>query len=145
MPFLREGIESVRAVVLPDAIAAGGGKAGFSRTALVTWKSCLADVLYQAYVNGCFAGATVDSEQRQVVIQIPSSFEAAVRVEVVAVERTDAHRDFTSEIGYSAVCSTRVKLTLLRSQTLPAAATANSRSAFVHATPRSDAPSQCSQ
>ena len=125
MPFLHEGIESVRAVVLPDAITADGGKTAFSRTALVTWKSCLENVLYQAYVNGCFAGATVDSEQRQLVIQIPSSFEAAVRVEVVAVERTDAHRDFADEIGYAAICNARVKLTLLRSQSLPAAATAN--------------------
>jgi len=125
MPFLHEGIESVRAVVLPDAIAADGGKAAFSRTALVTWKSRLENVLYQAYVNGCFAGATVDSEQRQLVIQIPSSFEAAVRVKVVAVKSTDAHCDFADEIGYATICSARVKLTLLRSQRLPVDGMAN--------------------
>jgi hypothetical protein len=145
MPFLREGIENVRAVFLPDAIAADGGRAAFSRTALVTWKSCLEDVLYQAYLNGCFAGATVDSQQRQLVIQIPSSFEAAVRVEVVAVEPTDAHLDFAHEIGYSAVCSARVKLTLLRSQTLPAAAVANiyfdnGTGGIDYSTPLNDAP-----
>jgi len=125
MPFLREGIENVRVVLLPDAVTADGHGAAFSRTVLVTWKSCLEGMLYQVYVNGRFAGATVDPQQRQLVIQTPSSFEAAVSVEVVAVEPTDAHRDLASEIGHSAICSARVKLTFLRSQSLPAAATAN--------------------
>ncbi len=145
MPFLREGIENVRAVLLPDAVAADGHGTALSRTAVMTWKSCLEGMLYQVYVNGRFAGVTVDSQQRELVIQAPSSFEAAVRVEVVAVEPTDAHRDFASEIGYSTVCSARARLTLLRSQTLPAAATANiyfdnGTGGIDYATPLNDAP-----
>lgn len=125
MPFLREGIENVRAVVGPDAVAADGSGASFSRTALVTWKSRLEGMLYQAYVNGSLAAATLDPQQRQLVIQTPSSFEAAVHVEVIAVESADAHRDFASEIGYSPVLGSRVRLTLLRSQSLPVAAMAD--------------------
>jgi hypothetical protein len=125
MPFLRDGIDGLRATVLPDTVAAGGHSAAFSRTALVTWKSCIESVLYQVYVNGQLAGATVDPHQRRLVVQIPSAFEAAVHLEVVAVERTDAHRDLSSEIGYTPVNSGRARLTLLRSQSLPAAAQAN--------------------
>jgi len=125
MAFLREGIENVRVVPLADAIGPGGKGVTFSRAALVTWKSCREDRLYQVYVNGRFAGVTVSPQQRQLVIQIPASFEAAVRVEVVAVSTADAHRDFSGEIGDAAICTTRIRLTLLRSQTLPAAATAN--------------------
>ena len=71
MPFLREGIENVRVVVLPDAVAADGRGTAFSRTALVIWKSWLEDMLYQVYVNGRFAGVTVDPQQRQLIIQAP--------------------------------------------------------------------------
>ena len=125
MLFLRDGIEDVRAAVLPDAVEVGGRSAAFSRTALVTWKSCLEGLFYQIYVNGQFAGATVDPHQRRLVVQFPSSFEAAVHLEVVAVEWTEAHRDLSSEIGYAPAHSARVRLTLLRHQSLPAAATAN--------------------
>jgi len=125
MPFLRAGIENVRAVVLPDAVAADGSSASFARMALVTWKSRLEGMLYQAYVNGSLAATTLHPQQRQLVIEIPSSFEAAVHVEVVAAEPTEAHRDFAGEIDYSTVLGARVRLTLLRSQSLPAEAMAN--------------------
>lgn len=119
MPFLREGIEDVRAVILPDAGAADGSAAAFSRAALVTWKSPLEGMLYQVYVDGCLSAATVSGRQRQLVVQMPSFFEAAVRVEVVAVGPAEAHHDFADEIGSSTVLGARVRLTLLRSQSLP--------------------------
>jgi len=125
MSFLRDGIEDVRAVALLDAVAADGRGAAFSRTALVTWKSSLDDLLYQVYTNGQLAGVTVDPQQRRLVVQIPSSFQAAVHVEVVAVACIEAHRDFGNELNSVTVHSTRVRLTLLRSQSLPTAAVAN--------------------
>ena len=125
MPFLRAGIENVRVVVLPDAVAADGSSDSFSRTALVTWKSRLEGMLYQVYVNGSLAATTLHPQQRQLVIEIPSSFEAAVHVEVVAAEPTEAHRDFAGEIDYSTVLGVRARLTLLRSQSLSAEAMAN--------------------
>jgi len=125
MSFLRDGIEDVRAVVLPDTVAADGRGAAFSRTALMTWKSSLDDLLYQVYADGQLAGVTVDPQQRRLVVQIPSSFKAAVHLEVVAVARTEVHRDFSNEFGSAIAHSTRAKLTLLRSQSLPLAAAAN--------------------
>lgn len=125
MPFVRAGIENVRVFVLPDGVTAGGRCITVSRAALVTWHSSLEGLCHQAYVNGRFAGATLDAEQRRLVIQAPSSFQAAVRVEVVGVEPKDAHIDFSDKIERPAVGSGRVRLTILRSQSLPAAATAN--------------------
>jgi hypothetical protein len=82
-------------------------------------------MLHQVYVNGRFAGATIDAEQRQMIVQIPGSFESAVRIEVFAVPAEQAHVDFGSEIAQPPVDSGRVKISLLRSQNLPAGATAN--------------------
>lgn len=119
-----EGIESVRAFVLPDGIATDGSCAGIWGAALVTWWSSHVGRLHQAYVNGHLAGVTLDSEQRQLVVQLPASFESAVRVEIVAVDPADAHVDFADELESPATC-VRVRLSILRSQTLPLGAKAN--------------------
>ena len=119
MSFQREGITNVRAVVLPDGMAAGGQFSALSRTALVTWRSNREGMLHQVYVNGRLAGATVHPRQRQMAIQTLASFEAAVRVEVIAVHSAEAHVDFADQLDGSRIDSGRVKLTLLRSQNLP--------------------------
>ncbi|MBN1359356.1 MAG: hypothetical protein JW993_02135 [Sedimentisphaerales bacterium] len=125
MPMIRDGIENVRGMVLPDGIADDGHSVGFSRAALVSWHSGLEGKLHQVYVNDRFAGATLDPAQRQLVVQLPSSFEAAVRLEVTAVEPEEAHVDFADALGFTPIDSTRVRLTLLRNQDLPLGATAN--------------------
>lgn len=136
MPIIREGIEDVRGFVLPDGIAADGRGAAFSRTALVTWRSTLKGCFFQVYVNGRFAGATFEIEQRQLVVQLPSSFESAVRLEVVGVEPAEAHIDFAAELDSARLDGTRVKLTLLRSHSLPLGAAANAY--FDHGTGQID-------
>jgi len=123
MSVYREGIENVRVFTLPDGIAADGSHAGISGAALVTWRSAHAQKLHQVYLNGRFAGATIDAPQRQLVVQPPTSFESAVRVEVVAVEPQDAHVDHADELDPPA--GGRVRLSLLRSQTLPIGARAH--------------------
>lgn len=125
MSIVRDGIEGVRAFVLPDGYLTGGRGASVSRAALVAWRSSLGGMLYQVYVDGSYAGTTVDPQQRQLVVLAPASFASAVRVEVVAVEPADAHVDFASELNDGGISDARVSLTLLRSQTLPAAAVAN--------------------
>jgi hypothetical protein len=125
MSFARAGIENVRVLVLPDGVAADGRCAAVSRTALVTWHSSRTGMCHQVYVNGRFAGATLDAEQRQLVVHSPSSFPAAVRVEVIAVAPEDAPIDFSRELNQPAAGSGRVRLAILRSQTLPMEATAN--------------------
>lgn len=125
MSIVCQGIENVRAFVLPEGISADGGCAAFSRTALVTWHSSLDGKLYQAYVNGLFAGVTLDPQQRQLVVQLPSSFASAVRVEIIGVEPEEAHVDFADELDSRPIGSARVRLTLLRGQSLPLGAMAN--------------------
>lgn len=125
MPLSRAGIQDVRLCVLPDAIASDGPSVELSRSALITWRSGLEGRLYQVYLNGRLAGITVDAQQRQMVVQAPSSFEAAVRVEVVSVEPREAHVDFSAQIDPPSNLSARVKLVFLRSQDLPVGATLN--------------------
>jgi hypothetical protein len=125
MSFQRKGIENVRAVTLPDGIKADGRFTGLSRTALLTWQSDLVDVLFQTYVNGQLAGVTIHSDQRQLVVQAPASFDAAVHVEIIAVSRTSAHIDFGNQLAETNSDRQRVTLTLLRSQGLPADARLN--------------------
>jgi hypothetical protein len=113
-----EGIHRVRAVVLPDGTDTDGRSVAVSRTALVTWRSDLQGVLFQAYVNGRFAGATQHPDQRQLVIRTPASFDAAAHVEVVAVQPTEVHLDFSGQCS-GRMDDARVTLILLRSQRLP--------------------------
>lgn len=124
MPFHRDGIEAVRAFILPDGIASDGRCATISAAVLVTWHSSWAGMLHQVYVNGRFAGATIDAEQRQLVVQPPGSFQSAVCIEVVAVEPKDAHVDFAEEPDPLSP-GARVRLGILRSQALPLGGTAD--------------------
>jgi hypothetical protein len=125
MSVFREGIHRVRVLVLPDGIAPDGAPAAVSRAALVTWCSAREGMFHQVYVNGRFGGATVDAQQRRLVVHGPSSFQAAVRVEVIAVAPRDAQVDFADRLAPPAPGSGRVRLTLLRSQALPGEARAN--------------------
>lgn len=124
MPFYREGVENVRAFTLPEAVANDGRDIALSSAALVTWRSCHATRLHQVYVNSRLAGTTVDPQQRRLVVQAPASFHAAVRVEVVATDPEDAYRDFADQLE-PPPAQGRVRLVLLRSQTLPIGARAN--------------------
>jgi len=123
MSILREGIHNVRAFILPDGIAGDGGYAAISRAALVTWQSCHAGMLHQVYVNGQFTGATHHARQRRLVALLSTSAEAASRIEVVAVEPREAHVDWGASLDQAPIGTGRVRLMLLRSQTLPIDAT----------------------
>ena len=118
MGLASSGIEVVKALELPGGIRADGGYVGVPRAVLVKWRSSLAGKFYQVYVNGRYAGATVDSEQRQMVVHIPTSLDTAVRVEVFAVEADEADTDFSSHIAPLQIDSGRVRIVLLRSQNL---------------------------
>lgn len=125
MSFSRDGIENVRAVLLPDAITATGRPVTVSRTASVTWCCSEPEMLYHIYVNESLAGVTIDNEQRQLVVPVPASLESAVRIEVIAVSPAKAHCDFGAELDAMPAASARVRLTLLRSQEIPAGASVN--------------------
>jgi len=119
MALISGGIDNVRAFELPCGIWANGRHAGTPRTALVRWRSCWSDKFYQIYVNGQYAGATVDISQRQMIVQVPTSPEAAVRIEVFAVEPEQIDTDFSSEIDLTGLGNGRVKISFLRGQNLP--------------------------
>lgn len=125
MSLTSEGIGSVRVFELPAGIRGDGDYIAAPRVALVRWRSSLSNMLYQVYVNGCYAGATIYIEQREMIVQIPASVESADRIEVFAVKPEQAHLDFSDEINSSPANSGRVKLKLLRSQNQPIDATLN--------------------
>jgi len=119
MGLVSEGIDNVRAFKLPIGIWADGESSELPRIALVQWKSSWIDKFYQVYVNGRFAGTTTDAEQREMIVQVPSSFESSVRIEVFAVDAQEADIDFSFELEDSRRDSGRVKISILRSQELP--------------------------
>ncbi len=120
MGLISEGIDRVMVLELPAGIGADGDIFASPKSGLVKWHSSWSDKLHQVYVNGRSGGATVDVEQRELVVQAPSSFETAVRIEVFAVEPSEADVDFSSELDGPFGESGRVKISLLRSQGLPA-------------------------
>ncbi len=122
MALVSSGINKVRAFELPAGIWADGGVVAASRSILVKWQSSWSDKFYQVYVNDQFAGATVDSQQRQMMIQIRSSLQSPVRIEVFAVEADEANIDFSSSLDSSIGDSGRVAISMLRDQDLPAGA-----------------------
>jgi len=124
MALISGGIERIRAFELPGGIWADGKSVAAPRLALVKWRSYWSDKFYQIYVNGQYAGVTVDSDQRQMVVQIPTSLKTPVRIEVFAVEANKADTDFSDEIDPSIGQSGRVRISLLRDQNLPISSTA---------------------
>jgi hypothetical protein len=123
MALVSSGIEKVRAFELPSGIWSDGSYAGCPRIALVRWHSHLGNKFYQVYVNGRYAGSTIDSRQRQMIVQIPTCLKTAVRIEVFAVEAEQADTDFSGEIESSVGQMGRVKISMLRSQKVPIGAT----------------------
>jgi hypothetical protein len=105
--MLSEGISRVRAFELATG------------TAVVKWHSAYNDKLYQVYVNGRFAGATIELTQRQMIVPIPLSQKTAARIEVFAVEPEFADVDFSDEINTSQNQTGRVKIEFPRTDNLP--------------------------
>ena len=124
MALISNGIDSVRAFELPCGIWADGEYVAAGQTALVKWRSVLSDKFHQVYVNGRFAGATLDAQQREMIVPIQASFESAVRIEVFAVDAERAHADLRHELVRPPVDGGRVRISLLRSQKLPIGAAA---------------------
>jgi hypothetical protein len=124
MALINSGIDNVRIFELPCGIWSDGAYVGGPRTALVMWQSAWNDKYYQAYVNGQYAGSAVDRQQRQMIVQIPTSFESPVRIEVFAVEPEHAAIDLSSEVESPLGQSGRVRIDMLRDQSLPIGAAA---------------------
>lgn len=124
MSLISNGINSVRAFSIAAGIWTDGRDIQAPRTALVKWCSVLKEVYYQVYVNGTYSGTTLSTEQRRMIVPVPVSFNSAIKIEVFAVKPEHADIDFSDELSDSIGDSGRVKITMLRSQNLPAGATA---------------------
>jgi hypothetical protein len=122
--LIESGIGNVRVYELPCGIRAGGEYFASPRTALVKWRSSWSDKFHQVYVNGRFAGTTIDSQQKQMLVAIPESLESPARIEVFAVEPEYADTNFSETIDCLAGRTGRVQITMLRSQNLPIGSTA---------------------
>jgi hypothetical protein len=119
MSLYSDGIDSVRAFDMSAGIQTDGQYVKEPHIALVKWRSSWSNKFHQVYINGRYAGTTLDSEQRQLLVPVPTSPECPVRIEVFAVNKEYADKDFSSKLTKPAADSGRVTITLLRSQNLP--------------------------
>lgn len=117
MKLISDRVDNVRVFELPF-----GGQA-MPAAALVRWWSNWEDKLFHVYINGRFAGATVEQRQRQLMVHVPCSFESSVRVDVFAVDKIYGYLDMSNELGICQEGSGRVKIKILRNQNLPVGAT----------------------
>jgi len=124
MSLNSNGIDSVRAFDLPVGIWPDGRYVKEPHAAFVKWRSTWSDKFHQVYVNGRYAGTTLDSQQRQLLVPVPSSPQSPVRIEVLAVEAEYADMDFSGELAKPPVDNGCVRITLIQSQNLPMGASA---------------------
>jgi len=118
MGLIRDGIDRVRALELAGGIWTDGECVPAVRRALVRWWSQWTDKLHQVYVDGSYAGTTVEFGQRELLVAVPNVPGQAVRIEVFAVEPSEAHVDFSGQLEPSKTDHGRVRIMVLRSQEL---------------------------
>lgn len=123
MVLVGSGIDKVRAFALPAGMGPDGRVVAEPQAVLVRWHSEWDDKLYQVYVAGVYAGTTVDTEQREMVVHVFSLWQSAVWIEVFAVEPAQGSLDVAGELEGIGKCSGRVRVSWPRLQTLPIGAT----------------------
>lgn len=119
MAFMTEGISKVRAFALPSGVSCDGRANQLAGAVLVKWHSTHGDMLHQIYINDRFAGVTVESGQRQLIVPVPLSQKTAVRIEVFAVEPRYADVDFSDELEAGQTQAGRVMVEFPRTDNLP--------------------------
>jgi hypothetical protein len=118
MTLLSQNISKVRAFALPAGAKADGQAQQLTGAAVVKWRSAYGDKLHQVYVNGKFAGATADMQQRQIIVPIPLSAQTAVRIEVFAVEPKFADVDFSNQLIADNIQIGRAKIEFAKTDNL---------------------------
>ena len=118
MSLVRSGIDRVRAFGLAGGISSDGISFDEPMSVVVKWRSQNTDKLHQVYVNGRLAGVTADCQQRQAIVAIPLSLFGAVRIEVFAVEASEADVDFSDQLDSGGQAG-RIKVSWLRGLSLP--------------------------
>ncbi|MFH1615026.1 MAG: hypothetical protein ABIG61_08085 [Planctomycetota bacterium] len=116
MTLFDDGIDEIRAFAFPIGIYPSGIICE-PLAILVKWRSSFIGKFHQVYVNREFAGSTIDSEQRKMVVHYSIS-DIAAQINVYAVEPEDANKDFSDEVTCVDTAG-RASLHLLRRQNLP--------------------------
>lgn len=119
MGLISSSISKVRAFCLPAGIGADGKMVTEPRRALVRWYSEWPDKLHQVYVNGEYAGSTIDFEQRALIVQMRLSTQSAARIEVFAIEPELANADLSGELETVFKEAGRVRIGWPRRQSMP--------------------------
>jgi hypothetical protein len=119
MTVISEGIGRVRAFSLPAGVSCDGQANQLAGAVLVKWYSMHCNALHQVYVNGRFAGVTIEPAQRQLIVPIPLSQKTAVRIEVFAIEPGCADVDFSDELEAGQTQTGRIKIEFARTDNLP--------------------------
>jgi hypothetical protein len=123
MGLTSSGIDRVRAYALAGGVRADGSAVDEPLSVLVKWRSEHEDKLHQVYLNGKLVGVTTGFVQRSMIVPIRSAWLSAVRIEVFAVEPSEAQVDFSSQLP-SRQQAGRIRLSWLRSMALPFEGTA---------------------
>lgn len=123
MVLLSENISNVRAFAIPAGIFADGKVTENVSSVLVKWRSGWLDKLHQVYVNGRLASVTDDCEQRQITVPIPLSEQTAVRIEVFATEKENAHIDQSDNLNFPLAQQGRIQIDFAKTHNLPTGAT----------------------
>jgi hypothetical protein len=116
MSLESSGIEKVEAYAVSGQVFEDGESVYFGDV-VVTWQSSWSGKFYQIYVNGLYAGTTLSSAQRRIVLTVPTGRSAAV-IEVFAVDACDAYENFSGESAVSFGTTDRVQLRFNRDQSI---------------------------
>jgi len=118
MAVSTENIAQVKARAFPAGGLSDGALVPLAGLALVSWQSSESEKLFQVYVNGRWAGATMTASQRSLLVQCDPLEVAAI--EVVSVDSAERVIDFSGELeGFSELDGCRVVLSWPRRGKLP--------------------------
>jgi hypothetical protein len=96
MGWNRKDLSAVAATVFAGGRGGGDAAAGLPGLILVSWRSESRDKLFQAYVNGKWAGATVLPEQRALLVEAEAATPAVI--ELAAVDGESRDTDYAAEV-----------------------------------------------
>lgn len=123
MSFISEGIDKVRAFVVPSGFGKTDLHGVEPGSAIVKWVSSNNDKLHQIYVNGNLAAVTSCKGQYQILLSLRKQWGNNFRIEIGAVDCVDAYEDFSDELDMEPAVSGRMRISFLRSLNLPYEAT----------------------
>lgn len=113
MGYYTEAIDKVRASSFAMGIGSNGEPLAIPGLIALSWESTDSARLFQAYVNGIFAGVTSHPEQRRLLVQCDPAYPASI--EIIAVDTIDRETDFSSRLtGFSYAGGSRVEITYPR-------------------------------